>query len=154
MPQVSMIPQPCRVVAAMPQNSRDVHYRVEVPARSFAPEPGQFVMISLPGIGEAPFSLTALPGEGAPPGHFELLIRRVGRLSNLLTRVKAGGVDEIVLATNPTMEGEGTALHIKSVLASMGVKITQLARGLPTGSQLEYASRAVLQDAIEGRREF
>ena len=87
-----MIPQPCRVVAATPQNSRDVHYVVEVPARSFAPEPGQFVMISLPGIGEAPFSLTALPGEGAPPGHFELLIRRVGRLTNLLTRVKPGGV--------------------------------------------------------------
>jgi recombination protein RecR len=60
----------------------------------------------------------------------------------------------VVIATNPTMEGEGTALHIKSVLRSSGVKITQLARGLPTGSQLEYASRAILQDAIEGRREY
>ena len=92
MPQVSMIPQPCRVAAATAENGRDVHFVVEVPSRSFAPEPGQFVMISLPGIGEAPFSLAALPGEGAPPGHFELLIRRVGRLTNLLTRVRSGGV--------------------------------------------------------------
>ncbi len=90
MPQVSMIPEPCRVIEAVHQNLRDVSYVVEVPRRPFAPEPGQFVMVSLPGIGEAPFSLTALPGEGAAPGTFELLIRRVGRLTNLLTRVKPG----------------------------------------------------------------
>ncbi len=90
MPQVSMIPEPCRVVEAVLQNSRDVRYVVEVPKKPFAPDPGQFVMVSLPGIGEAPFSLTALPGEGAAPGSFELLIRRVGRLTNLLTRVRPG----------------------------------------------------------------
>jgi recombination protein RecR len=68
--------------------------------------------------------------------------------------VKKGGIKEVILATNPTMEGEGTALHIKSVLADCGVPVTRLARGLPSGSQIEYATRAVLQDAIEGRRTY
>jgi len=91
MPQVSMIPEPCRILAAEPQNARDVHFTVEAPA-AFAPEPGQFVMVSLPGIGEAPFSLAALPGEGAAPGTFEMLIRRIGRLTNLITEQAAGDV--------------------------------------------------------------
>ena len=91
MPQVSMIPAPCRIVAATPQNGRDVHFVVEAP-EPFAPEPGQFVMVSLPGVGEAPFSLAALPGEGAGPGTFEMLIRRVGRLTNLITQLAAGEV--------------------------------------------------------------
>jgi NAD(P)H-flavin reductase len=91
MPQVSMIPEPCRIVAASPQNARDVHFVVEVP-RGFAPEPGQFVMVSLPGIGEAPFSLAALPGEETGQGTFEMLIRRVGRLTNLITQLEAGDV--------------------------------------------------------------
>ncbi len=91
MPQVSMIPQPCRVIEAFPQNARDVHFVVAVPPGPFAPEPGQFVMVSVPGIGEAPFCVCAIPGEGTPDGTFELLIRRTGRLTNLLTRVAAGG---------------------------------------------------------------
>ncbi len=86
------------------------------------------------------------PLDGIEPGDLTL-----GALHD---RVKAGGVSEVVISTNPTMEGEGTALHIKSLLGPTGVRVTQLARGLPTGSQLEYASRAVLQDAIEGRQEF
>lgn len=90
MPQVSMIPEPCRIVEAAPQNGRDVHFVIEVPRRPFAPEPGQFVMVSLPGIGEAPFCVSALPGEGTADGTFELLIRRTGRLTNLLTRLGAG----------------------------------------------------------------
>ena len=72
----------------------------------------------------------------------------------LVTRVKKGGISEVVIATNPTLEGESTALHIKSVLAQYKVSVTRLARGLPSGSQIEYANRAVLQDAIEGRKEF
>jgi sulfhydrogenase subunit gamma (sulfur reductase) len=90
MAQVSMIPDPCRVVAAVPQNGRDVHFVLEVPPGGFAPEPGQFVMASLPGIGEAPFCVSGLPGEGTADGTFELLIRRAGRLTNLLTRLKPG----------------------------------------------------------------
>jgi sulfhydrogenase subunit gamma (sulfur reductase) len=92
MAQVSMIPDPCRVVEAVPHNARDVHFVVEVPDRPFAPEPGQFVMVSLPGIGEAPFCLAALPGEGTAEGTFELLIRRIGRLTTLLTRLRPGEV--------------------------------------------------------------
>ncbi len=90
MPQVSMIPEACRVVEAEPQNGRDVRFVIEVPRRPFAPEPGQFVMVSLPGIGEAPFCVSALPGEGTAEGTFELLIRRTGRLTNVLTRLGAG----------------------------------------------------------------
>jgi sulfhydrogenase subunit gamma (sulfur reductase) len=92
MPQVSMIPEPCRIVEAAPQNGRDVRFVIEVPTRPFAPEPGQFVMVSVPGIGEAPFCVSALPGEGTAEGTFELLIRRVGRLTNLLTRLGPGDV--------------------------------------------------------------
>jgi NAD(P)H-flavin reductase len=91
MPQVSMIPEPCRILAVTPHTSRDIHFVVEAP-RTFAPEPGQFVMVSLPGIGEAPFSLAALPGEGAADGTFEMLIRRIGRLTNLITQQKTGDV--------------------------------------------------------------
>lgn len=86
------------------------------------------------------------PLDGIEPGDLTLCA--------LQDRVRSGGVSEVVIATNPTMEGEGTALHIKSLLAPSGVRVTQLARGLPTGSQLEYATRAILHDAIEGRREF
>lgn len=86
------------------------------------------------------------PLDGVEPGDLTL--------NALVDRVKGGGITEVIIATNPTLEGEGTALHIKSLLAPLGVRVTQLARGLPSGSQLEYASRAVLQDAIEGRRDF
>jgi len=69
----------------------EVHFVLEVPKEEpFQPEPGQFVMVSLPGIGEAPISLAAIPGEGTPEGTFELLIRKAGRLTNLVTRLRAG----------------------------------------------------------------
>ena len=72
----------------------------------------------------------------------------------LLRRVEAGGVKEVIMATNPNLEGDGTALYIASVLASTGVKITRLARGLPSGSVLEFANAQMLTDAMEGRRTF
>lgn len=113
---------------------------------------------------EQPKDLLQLEATGLVRGVYHVLLGHIAPLDGiepgdltidaLVSRVKAGGIEEVVIATNPTMEGEGTALHIKSLLASTGVKITQLARGLPSGSQLEYASRAILQDAIEGRREF
>ena len=86
-----MIPESCRVLEAVQATAKEVRLVLEVPTRSpFQPEPGQFVMVSLPGIGEAPISLAALPGEGTPEGTFELLIRKAGRLTNLVTRLKAG----------------------------------------------------------------
>jgi len=72
----------------------------------------------------------------------------------LLRRVQSAGAQEIIMATNPTMEGDGTALYISSVLGVTGVRITRLARGLPSGSVLEFASAQMLADALDGRRTF
>jgi len=69
----------------------------------------------------------------------------------LIKRVEAGEVKEVVMATNPTMEGDGTALYISSLLSDKGVKITRLARGLPTGGSIGYANKSILGDAIRGR---
>jgi sulfhydrogenase subunit gamma (sulfur reductase) len=93
MVQSSMVPEPCRVLEAIRQTPKEVLLVVAAPQQApFQPEPGQFVMVSLPGIGEAPISLAALPGEGTPEGTFELLVRKVGRLTNLVTRLVAGEV--------------------------------------------------------------
>ena len=69
----------------------------------------------------------------------------------LVRRVRAGGVHEVVLATNPTLEGDGTALHVQSLLADLKVKITRPARGLAVGSQIEYATAAMLDAAVRSR---
>ncbi len=69
----------------------------------------------------------------------------------LVRRIRAGGVAEIVMATNPNLEGDGTALYIHSLLSTLNVKVTRLARGLPTGSTIEFASGNILADAILGR---
>ena len=60
----------------------------------------------------------------------------------------------MILGTNPNVAGDGTALHITSLLAGLGVKVTRLARGLPAGGQIEYSSKSVLADAITERREI
>lgn len=74
----------------------------------------------------------------------------IGRLKNRITR--GGGIAEVILATNPTAEGDTTASYVQRELASLGVKITRIARGLPPGATIEYANRAVLAEAIAGRR--
>lgn len=73
-------------------------------------------------------------------------------IDKLVERVRGGEVKEIVMATNPNLEGDGTSLYIGSVLKPFGVKITRLARGLPTGSAIEFASGRILTDAILGRQ--
>ena len=75
-------------------------------------------------------------------------------INKLVERVRAGNVKEVIMATNPNMAGDGTALYISSLLKDTGVKITRLARGLPTGSTIEYASSKILTDAITGRQEL
>ena len=75
-------------------------------------------------------------------------------IDKLLKRVRKGVVKEVVMATNPNMAGDGTALYISSLLRPTGVKITRLARGLPTGSTIEYASGKMLTDAIIGRQKL
>jgi recombination protein RecR len=72
----------------------------------------------------------------------------------LVERVNRGGVREVILATSPTLEGDGTALFASNLLAGTGVTVTRLARGLPSGSSLELANAQMLADALEGRRAF
>jgi recombination protein RecR len=72
-------------------------------------------------------------------------------IDSLVKRIRAGGIQEVVMATNPNLEGDGTALYIQSLLSGLNIKVTRLARGLPTGSTLEYASGNILADAILGR---
>jgi recombination protein RecR len=72
----------------------------------------------------------------------------------LVQRVQRGGVREVILATSPTLEGDGTALFASNLLGGTGVAVTRLARGLPSGSSLELANAQMLADALEGRRTF
>jgi recombination protein RecR len=72
----------------------------------------------------------------------------------LVERIKRGGVTEVILATSPTLEGDGTALFASNLLGGTGVTVTRLARGLPSGSSLELANAQMLADALEGRRAF
>ncbi len=75
------------------------------------------------------------------------------RVRELLARVEAGGVREVILATNPSLEGENTAMYLHRKLAPLGVQVTRLARGLPVGGDLEYADEVTLTRALEGRSE-
>jgi len=86
------------------------------------------------------------PLEGVEPGDLTI--------EQLVKRVRNGNVKEVIMATNPNMAGDGTVLYISSLLKNTGVKITRLARGLPTGSTIEYASGKMLTDAITGRRQL
>ena len=86
------------------------------------------------------------PLEGIEPGDLTI--------DKLVERVHSGGVKEVIMATNPNLAGDGTALYISSLLKPTGVMITRLARGLPTGSTIEYASSKILTDAITGRQEL
>ena len=75
-------------------------------------------------------------------------------IRELFPRLRKGSVKEIILATNPTMEGEATAMYMQRLLAPIGVKITRIARGLPVGSDLEYADETTLLRALENRNEY
>lgn len=75
------------------------------------------------------------------------------RIRQLLERLRSGEVREIILATNPNVNGEATALYLSKLLAPLGVKVTRIARGVPMGSDLEYSDLVTLSRALEGRRE-
>jgi recombination protein RecR len=74
------------------------------------------------------------------------------KIKSLLTRI-AGGVEEVILATNPTVEGEATAIYLARLLKPLGVRVTRIATGIPVGSDLEYADDLTVGKALEGRRE-
>ena len=73
--------------------------------------------------------------------------------SGVTTRLRNGTVREVIMATNPNLEGEATAMYVSRVVTPLGVRVTRLARGLPTGSDLEYADDVTLTRAIEHRQE-
>lgn len=76
------------------------------------------------------------------------------RIANLERRVQSGDADELILATNPTVEGEATATYLSRLFRSSGVKVTRIATGVPAGSDIEYADEVTMQKALEGRREL
>jgi recombination protein RecR len=76
------------------------------------------------------------------------------RISNLLRRVESGNVDEVIIATNPTVEGEATATYLSQQLRRQGLKITRIAMGIPVGSDIEYTDEITMLKAMEGRREL
>ena len=76
------------------------------------------------------------------------------RVRELMNRLKDGAVKEIILATNPNLEGEQTAMYLSHLITPLGIRVTRLARGLPFGTELEYADDVTLTRAIEGRQEF
>ena len=76
------------------------------------------------------------------------------RIANLLERVKGGGVEEIIVATNPNVEGEATAIYLSKLLKPLGVRVTRIAMGIPVGGELEYTDSATVAKAMEGRKEL
>jgi recombination protein RecR len=76
------------------------------------------------------------------------------RIQSLLDRIGRGGVEEVILATSPTVEGEATAVYLARILKPLGVKVTRIAMGVPVGSDLEWADEVTMAKALEGRREY
>ena len=76
------------------------------------------------------------------------------RIRELTDRLNSGSINEVILATNPNLEGEQTAMYLNHLISPMGIRVTRLARGLPFGTELEYADDTTLTRAIEGRQEF
>jgi recombination protein RecR len=76
------------------------------------------------------------------------------RITGLLDRVRTGGVEEVILATSPTVEGEATAVYLARILKPLSVKVTRIAMGIPVGSDLDWADEVTMAKALEGRREY
>ena len=115
-------------------------------------------------IVEQPRDLMALEQAASYQGLYHVLLGRIAPLDGigpeqltiepLIERIRAGGFQEVIMATNPTLEGDGTALYISSLLADLPVEVTRLARGITTGSVLEFANKEILADALAGRQKF
>lgn len=113
---------------------------------------------------EAPLDVQAIERAQGFRGRYHVLhgaispVEGIGpenlKISELVARVRAGGVQEVILATNPSMEGEATAMYIHRALQGLPLRVTRLARGLPVGGDLEYADETTLAKALEGRSEM
>jgi len=108
--------------------------------------------------------LIALEQPGTYQGLYHVLLGRIAPLEGvgpeqltiepLVERIRGGGFGEVIMGTNPTLEGDGTALYISNLLSGLGVEITRLARGITVGSVLEFANKEILADALAGRQKF
>ena len=113
---------------------------------------------------EEPADLASVEKSGGFRGHYHVLggalapIDGIGpedlRIAELEQRARAGGVEEVILATNPNVEGEATAVYLSRLLKPLGVRVTRIGVGLPVGSELEYADEVTVSKALEGRREI
>ncbi len=111
---------------------------------------------------EEPLDVVAIENTGSYKGMYHVLhghispMERIGpddlRIQQLLRRLEGGGVREVIVATNPTLEGDATAIYLARLVQPLGVTVTRLALGLPRGGDLEYADRMTLAEAIAGRR--
>lgn len=113
---------------------------------------------------EQPRDLMSLEQAGVYRGLYHVLLGRIAPLDGigpdqltidaLVERVRQGEFREVIMATNPTVEGDGTSLFVSNVLSEFSVEITRLARGITAGSVLEYANKEILADALTGRQKF
>jgi recombination protein RecR len=113
---------------------------------------------------EEPNDLLAMERTGEYRGRYHVLLGALSPLDGigpdelkvreLLRRVETDGVREVILATNPNVEGDATAIYLGKLLRPLGVRVTRIARGLPVGGDLEYADEVTLSRALEGRREL
>ena len=113
---------------------------------------------------EEPYDVFVLENIGEYRGFYHVLMGAISPLDGigpndltidaLKDRIEAGGIKEVIIATNPNMEGESTAVYVARILQPFGVKVTRIARGLPVGADLEYADPVTLLKSLEGRREM
>jgi recombination protein RecR len=111
---------------------------------------------------EEPLDVLAIERTGQFKGRFHVLHGAISpvngvrpddlKIAQLVARVKQGGIEELILATNPNLEGEATSMYVAQLLAGSGARLTRLARGLPMGGDLEYADEVTVSRALEGRR--
>lgn len=166
----ALLKQPAEEALALADAIRDLKQKVRHCSRCFNvtesdpcaicadPRRDQGVIL----VVEQPGDVATLETTGSYHGVYHVLMGRLAPLEGLgpgelniqplLDRVRGGQVREVILGTNPTLEGDGTALYLAQSLEKMGAKVTRLARGLPTGASLDVLSKAVLADAIHGRQ--
>jgi recombination protein RecR len=111
---------------------------------------------------EEPLDVLAIERTGQFKGRYHVLHGAISpvngvrpddlKIPQLVERVKRGGIEEIILATNPNLEGEATSMYVAQLLSGSGARLTRLARGLPMGGDLEYADEVTVSRALEGRR--
>jgi recombination protein RecR len=113
---------------------------------------------------EEPHDVHAIEKTGDFKGRYHVLhgalspLQGIGpdelRIQGLLDRLRRGGVEEVILATSPTVEGEATAVYLSRILKPLGVRVSRIAMGIPVGSDLEWADEVTMAKALEGRREY